>query len=499
MDEYEEDYYEEDYDEDLQELLEDYRKRRLMECLTGPIISTMFHVVLIVVLCIFVIDRVVSEEAEIEVMLIEEIVELIEEIPEEKIEEPEVIDESTVPELSFESLDITETNDAIEDVSEEIPSTDDDLFSDEVSEIIVTESAYVASITGGRTNAGKSKGRKQHGAERTRGPQDLSLKWLAEHQNADGSWGNQNKGGLTGLALLAFLADGDTPSSKRYGTTVKKGLKWIIEGMKNDTIHDSHDYGYAICTYALADAYSITGIYEIKEILEKCVDRIIKGQSPNGGFDYNYKHSDRNDISFGGWNIQALKSAYIAGIQHPDLEKSLENCAKGIKLLYKDKGDYEGIFAYTSGHGSSLSTTSVGTLCLYLLGDKNKEFKGGYNTITSLGIENLQWKGNAWSLYEWYYATQVVFFEGGQNWKDWNRKFQTMLLKNQFKDGHWESPSNRESGGRHLSGINGKVYSTALCSLMLAVYYRNLPSISSFSKKKTEEVETEEEEVNLFE
>ncbi len=49
-------------------------------------------------------------------------------------------------------------------------------------------------------------------------------------------------------------------------------------------------------------------------------------------------------------------------------------------------------------------------------------------------------------------------------------------LKNQMKDGHWETPDYSEGHGRLKKGINMQVYSTTLCALMLTVYYRYLPT-----------------------
>ena len=44
-------------DEDLIEIQEEYRRRRLIESLIGPFISTIFHVILIIVLAIFIVER----------------------------------------------------------------------------------------------------------------------------------------------------------------------------------------------------------------------------------------------------------------------------------------------------------------------------------------------------------------------------------------------------------------------------------------------------------
>ena len=65
-DEEEEFFEDEEYDyendelteDDILEIQEEYRRRRLMESLIGPIVSTVFHVILIIILAIFITDQV---------------------------------------------------------------------------------------------------------------------------------------------------------------------------------------------------------------------------------------------------------------------------------------------------------------------------------------------------------------------------------------------------------------------------------------------------------
>ena len=49
-----------------------------------------------------------------------------------------------------------------------------------------------------------------------------ALEWLKKKQNPDGSW-NPNKTAMTGLALLTFLAHGETTSSEKYGADGREG------------------------------------------------------------------------------------------------------------------------------------------------------------------------------------------------------------------------------------------------------------------------------------
>jgi hypothetical protein len=72
---------------------------------------------------------------------------------------------------------------------------------------------------------------------------------------------------------------------------------------------------------------------------------------------------------------------------------------------------------------------------------------------------------------------------GGQEWKDYNALMRDEVLKNQNPDGTWKSPDGklRAVGEEHFQGDAPQhaFYRSALCTLMLEVYYRFLPGTGS--------------------
>ena len=349
---YEEDYeqkIEEHSSEDILQIQEEYRKKRLIETLVGPVTSTVFHLVLIILLAFLIKDKYSQQPPEIEVKM-EEVEEVqIEEPP--PVEEPEPIVEPeesvTNPVLTTIAIENIETNDAaLDDVSDEEPSTEDDSSLEAVSDIVVSPSAFASpNVYGGRSAAGRAGAVSKFGGTKA-GQASLlrALQWLAKVQNADGSWGSKSKPGLTGLALLTFLAHGDTHLSKRYGKTVKLAIQWLV----NDKITkgDSHGgYDHAIKTYALSEAYAMTGVSMIAPQMNKCIKFAIAGQQPGGSYDYNYKKSDtRQDLSLAGWHYQAMKAAYGAGCEVDALPGAIQ---KSIKFL-KGMGGSKVSFTYIS-------------------------------------------------------------------------------------------------------------------------------------------------------
>ncbi len=122
-----------------------------------------------------------------------------------------------------------------------------------------------------------------------------------------------------------------------------------------------------------------------------------------------------------------------------------------------------------------------------------------------------RYENGSFSLYTWYYQTQVLFQAyngpggtGGGAWAQWNSNFTNALIKHQQSDGSWLSPAHNSITAygetskvrvtpagdtqRSIFAPTGsdskeaskdlKVYSTAMCSLMLTVYYRYLPTYS---------------------
>ena len=75
-----------------------------------------------------------------------------------------------------------------------------------------------------------------------------------------------------------------------------------------------------------------------------------------------------------------------------------------------------------------------------------------------------------------YYATLALFHHPGPVWPQWNEQLTQQLLAHQQHDG-------RSAGSWPPQGewtrTGGRIYQTALCTLMLEVYYRYLPLYSA--------------------
>jgi hypothetical protein len=458
---------------DIDSILDDYRKRQMIEHLMGPIISAVLHLVVVVLMMYFLVSPAAQKGTDVEVTMEElKIKELDPKIIQELEKMPE--QESQVPPV--EPPDVPTENVATTDNLNDAPRMDSpDLAA--VMDIKTNATPLkIAGLYAGRSGKGRGDlGRRFGSNEVTERAVLRALRWLKEHQNADGSWSTSQPVAMGGLGLLTFLAHGETPESKEFGLTVKKAMQYLtawLEATKANPNENSYVHG--IATYAIAEAYGMTRLPNLKPAMEIGIAKIVQGQQAGGGFDYGYAKTPRWDTSVTGWQVQALKAAFIAGSETPGVLEAIEKTVTFLKkTAYKN-----GKFGYSAPGEGSPGMTGVGTLCLQLVGSgSTSEALNGVRYIRD--TQQVKWADtwNDFNLYGWYYMTQAMIHAGSASWKKWNDTFSTELTRNQKVDGHWESAA--VPPGQKASADVGECdpyYNTTFACLMLQVYYRYLPT-----------------------
>lgn len=232
--------------------------------------------------------------------------------------------------------------------------------------------------------------------------------------------------------------------------------------------------------------------------------RIVENQSPTGGWDYKLnKESTRDDMSYAGWALQALKACKLAGL-HPE---GLDECIKKAMKCLETRNFKNGGFNYTAGGGPT-GLTATGCLAMQLLGyGDRQEVNAALDTmrdwVPTFDKDALKINGHAAGQapqYYCYYASQCKYQAGMKqgatpenlkSWQDWNvamKKLYTTTINTiegeyefngkEYKIGYWE---NKDAHGA------GEVMSTCLCALQLMVYYRYLPTTQAEKGAKSEE------------
>ena len=323
-----------------------------------------------------------------------------------------------------------------------------------------------------------------------------ALRWLKRKQNKE----RGNIGGLadTALAVLAYLAHGETPASKEFGETVEKAMQYLVDSltMRPDGTPtfrgaDGNEYATLIATYALCESYGMTKNPNTKQVAMQTLQRIVSNQSPTGGWDYKInKASTRDDMSFAGWALQALKAGKMAGL-HPD---GFEECIKKAIKCLKTRNFRQGGFNYTAG-GAPTGLTATGCLAMQLLGYMNEpEVKAALDTMRpwlpsfegNKGMKLNEGLPSGAPQYYCYYASQCKYQAGMcegatpanvKTWQDWNVAMKALYAKTIIDDGEIEGIDGKmKKCGYWKEGYNNPVMGTCLCALQLMVYYRYLPT-----------------------
>jgi hypothetical protein len=409
-------------------------------------------------------------------------------------------------------VEVDFTQNVVSDVPSPTPPTDFSPQPATVDAVAITKSPVILrGVFAGRNPGSIGAALASNGASFTDVAVMRALRWLKMQQSTDGSW-PQTKPAMTSLAILTYLAHGDTPASEEFGVTVERALRFLVASQEANgrfTGRDGNDYTQPIGAYALSEAYGMTKVPELKYAAEKAIAVVIKGQNAVGGFNYNLvgPSDTRNDTTYTSWCVQALKAAKVAGLSNEGLDACMTKAIDGVRKNYGERDGYGG-FGYTEPGGGGTGLSGAGVLCLQFLGDtKSKEFNGGIAGLSNATFDWAKPFGGS-PLYFWYYITQARFQYGGDSWNVWNKLFSPTLVKNQQvidKDksgyvdhknvphaiGFWDSPSKSE----HTGG-NGRVMDTMLCTLMLEVYYRYLPTFKT-DGQATEKVDLNKASGNI--
>ncbi|MES2789928.1 MAG: prenyltransferase/squalene oxidase repeat-containing protein [Planctomycetota bacterium] len=348
----------------------------------------------------------------------------------------------------------------------------------------------------GRTAEKKSSLLKMFGGtKQTEDAVGRGLGWLARQQQSDGRWelhrGYDNPGrenlrtdtGATSLALLSFLGAGYTHQEGKHKEVVRKGLTWLKKVQKADgNLHDWEELGRQTAFYAhgqgtivLCEAYGLTQDETLLQPARKALQFIYDSQNENGG--WQYQPGAVGDLSVTGWQVMAMQSARMAGIEVP--EDVLARTSMFLNSVASEQGSRYRYKASDPSSGSSPAMTAEGLLCRQYLGWP-KEHPGLQNGVSFLlEDQNLpRWADGRRNVYFWYYATQVMHHMEGDAWDRWNAALRDQIISNQAKSGKlagsWH-PSKPQGDDHEYGEAGGRLYVTCLSILTLEVYYRHLP------------------------
>jgi len=307
---------------------------------------------------------------------------------------------------------------------------------------------------------------------------ERGLAWLAQKQGQDGSYGSgggfQTHAGITALAALAFMQDGNLPNRGKYGANVKRALDFVLSKCQpsgliaSDATHGPM-YGHGFATLFLGEVYGMTQDENVKEPLQRAVRLIQSTQNPEGGWRYQPAPLDA-DISVTICQVMALRAARDAGLK---VEKSVID--KSIQYV-RNCQNTDGGFSYMAnnggGGGSGFARSAAGVAALYYAGvfegdDLNRGLQYLSRFIPSANaargtdgeMEGHYFYGN-------YYAVQAAFLAGGDYWAKYYPAIRDQLISRQDRGkGNWTDPVSED-------------YATAMALIILQMPNRYLPVYS---------------------
>jgi hypothetical protein len=313
---------------------------------------------------------------------------------------------------------------------------------------------------------------------------DHGLKWLANRQNEDGSFGTgaqRSNAAICGLSGMAFLAAGSTPGRGPYGDCVQRAVDYLLaiaqpSGFICETPPTTQGpmYSHGFATLFLAECYGMSPRKELREKLALAVKLIVNTQNEEGsqgpvragGWRYQPQIVPQADISVTVCQVMALRAAHNAGIYVP--KKTFERAVEYVKQSRNRDGGF--MYMLSAGGESAFPRSAAAVVALNSAGIYETS-PGPDAAVVAKGLDYLTQfcpregvvrRDEGYFEYGHYYAVQAMWQAGGERWAKWYPAVRDELLRRQRTDGSWDSAYGRE-------------YAIAMCLLVLQTPENQLP------------------------
>ena len=255
------------------------------------------------------------------------------------------------------------------------------------------------------------------GAE-TEAAVELGLEWLAAHRSSDGTWGTPR---ATGLALLAFLGAGQTPTEGKHQALVRDGLTRLAGAPIGA---EKEDIAWPVA--ALSEAAVLTG--------EDVFRAAVVARMP-----------------------ALLARTEVAGADSPAA------MALALARLGGIPAD-GGAAARSEGSVGETPATTAERLFRRLVLGEDPESPAVRKDAEVLDSGLPAWPGDARA---WHFGALAAFQLGGERWTRWNDAMRAVLLAGQIRRGP-DRGSWRDGAGDAVE----RVVETALLTMVFETYYR---------------------------
>ena len=315
---------------------------------------------------------------------------------------------------------------------------------------------------------------------------ERATRYLMSRQDAKGAISDRsNVTTMTSLAIMAMAATGNQPIDPTpQGKSMRRAIEFVTQQDRQDengyfgNRDGSRMYGHGIISLMLSEMLGM-GLNDkqdriTRERCQKAIDLILRSQKHpknwqhKGGWRYTPDSKDA-DLSVTVWQLMALRSAKNSGLKVPST--AIKDAVEYLKRSYRSNLDAKGNpidkksgFAYQPGGGPEFTMCAAGLLAMQVCGEYESPFVHG---AADWLLEHPPAKHNKFFFYGTYYYSQGMYQRKGEHAKIARKQVEEVLLNIQSKDGSWQ--------GTGQEGGAGKIYSTSMAVLALAVKYHYLP------------------------
>jgi Prenyltransferase and squalene oxidase repeat len=297
------------------------------------------------------------------------------------------------------------------------------------------------------------------------------LGFLVRSQNRDGSWRSEGGRGeypcaMTGLAGIAILASGSTPTRGRHWRAVRRSVEYLISKQQANGLiaamseENQSMYGHGFSTMYLAEVFGTEEDERRQQDLHRVLTQAVKltaaSQSSYGGWIYT-PTSGGDEGSVTVTQMQALRACRNAGIVVP-----VETVKKAIQYIVQS-ANADGSIRYSlrGSSGGRPPITAAAVAVLYSAGRYDdpiatKALEYAKRTISVGG------QGFGHYYYSHLYLAQALYFGGGRDWTEYYASIAKSLIRQQARDGSWTG-----------DGV-GTTYGTAIALTILQLPYAHL-------------------------
>jgi hypothetical protein len=271
---------------------------------------------------------------------------------------------------------------------------------------------------------------------------------------------------MSGLAGLAMLGSGSTPTRGKYWRCVRRCTDFLIGKQQPTGLiaamseENQSMYGHGFSTTFLAEVFGTEEDerrqQDLHRVLTQAVKLIARAQSTYGGWIYT-PTSGGDEGSVTVTQMQALRACRNAGVVVP-----IDTVNKAVQYIVKS-ANADGSIRYSlrGSSGGRPPITAAAVAVLYSAGKYDdpiatKALAYAKRTISIGG------HGAGHYFYAHLYLAQALYFEGGRDWTEYYQAMAKNLIRQQARDGSWSG-----------DGV-GTTYGTAIALIILQLPYAHV-------------------------